>query len=118
MFNLCLLTLSLLVLAAQPGFAGVYKWVDKEGRTHYSDKPPQAGAVKELAVEPVAAGAVAEEARRRIEELEDYNRRIQRSLDREADARRQAKQQKAQDDAQRERMCQRLRGELAILEMP
>ena len=39
------LTLALL-LAALPASAVMYKWVDQDGKVHYSDQPPPDGAKK------------------------------------------------------------------------
>lgn len=42
--GLCLL----LMLIALPSIAGVYKWVDAQGKTHYGDAPPVSGKAKEV----------------------------------------------------------------------
>lgn len=34
------LAIFLLVMAAQPVTAAVYKWTDKDGRVHYGEQPP------------------------------------------------------------------------------
>lgn len=41
-----LILLSLLL--AWPAFAGVYKWTDAQGHTHYSDAPPAAAKTTQL----------------------------------------------------------------------
>lgn len=46
-----LAALLLLALAAPVAQAEVYKWVDEQGRTHYSNAPPPAAAGKSQAVE-------------------------------------------------------------------
>ena len=38
----------LLITLTSTSFAGVYKWVDAQGKTHYGDAPPFTGKVKEL----------------------------------------------------------------------
>lgn len=45
-FGLCLW----LLLMALPSMAGVYKWVDAQGKTHYGDAPPLSGKAKEVNV--------------------------------------------------------------------
>jgi len=37
----------LLLALAAPAYAQLYKWVDAEGKVHYSDQPPPATATKE-----------------------------------------------------------------------
>jgi len=38
----------ILVAAAAPAFAQVYKWVDERGVTHYGERPPQGSKAKEV----------------------------------------------------------------------
>lgn len=43
--------LALLAVITTPAYAdGVYKWVDKDGRAHYTDKPPEQGEHTQLHV--------------------------------------------------------------------
>ena len=47
------LALALVVLALAPlASAQLYKWVDKDGKVHYSDQPPPAQASKQINVAP------------------------------------------------------------------
>lgn len=43
-----ILLISVLLLAASLAQAGVYTWVDKNGKTHYGDHPPPDGSATEL----------------------------------------------------------------------
>lgn len=57
-------------LAASTGaFAQLYKWVDKDGRVTYSDRPPPAQESKQLNIAP-APGAPQRSALERDKELE------------------------------------------------
>jgi hypothetical protein len=38
----------ILVAAATPAFAQVYKWVDERGVTHYGERPPQGSKAREV----------------------------------------------------------------------
>ena len=38
----------ILVAAAAPALAQVYKWVDERGVTHYGERPPQSGKASEV----------------------------------------------------------------------
>jgi hypothetical protein len=51
-----LLTLALL-LAALPASAVMYKWVDQDGKIHYSDQPPPSGAKKSGVMNAPSPGA-------------------------------------------------------------
>ncbi|MFT5220263.1 MAG: hypothetical protein ACI9LO_001342 [Planctomycetota bacterium] len=55
----------LLLISLWPGLATaeLYKWVDKQGNTHYSDKPPVQNKYKEIG--PAAKGDPAEAKRLR-----------------------------------------------------
>ncbi len=45
-------------LAASLCQAQVYKWVDADGVTHYSQQPPENGSAKEMSVPPPAAVSI------------------------------------------------------------
>lgn len=49
-FQLALISAGICALMAGTAGAGVYKWVDKDGKVRYSDRPPpeQAGAAQEV----------------------------------------------------------------------
>lgn len=49
------------LLGALPVQAAVYRWVDENGRTHFSDRAPAQGAFEVQGVEPAAGEQVAEE---------------------------------------------------------
>jgi len=46
MYRRLVTLLPLLALIAAPAYAELYKWVDAQGKTHYSDKPDGAGKAK------------------------------------------------------------------------
>lgn len=47
------LFLALLIgVVTLPAYAGVYKWVDENGKVHYSEQPPQTGSHTQLRVQP------------------------------------------------------------------
>jgi hypothetical protein len=45
------LSLALILVAARPAYAQIYKWVDSQGVTHYSEAPPPGGAGKASVLE-------------------------------------------------------------------
>lgn len=47
----------LAMLFACPAAAGVYKWIDAQGRVHYSDAPPQAAKTTQLRLQTYAGPA-------------------------------------------------------------
>jgi len=47
--------------------AGIYKWVDEEGVTHYSETPPSHQRAKEVQVAPPPPRQVIEEAKQKLE---------------------------------------------------
>ncbi len=51
------LAATLLLLAALPAIAGVYKWKDAEGRTHFSDKPPAGATADEVRLRSITGPA-------------------------------------------------------------
>lgn len=94
--------------------AEVYKWVDSEGVTHYSQQPPEAGTAKEIPV-PRPAAAPADEpqpatetpaAKDRASELTDEIRARRAEEDR----------QQVEADLQRAKACEKMRANLETLQ--
>lgn len=54
----------------------VYKWVDEQGKVHYSSEPPRQGAVKTESI-PVPPPPSPEDVRRAQEQTEKLKRRVQ-----------------------------------------
>ena len=118
-----LLTLALL-LAALPASAVLYKWVDQDGKVHYSDQPPPDGAKKSGVVSaparstPSAAAPGGEAATSAPkgpktaaeQEMEFRKRRLEAA---EADAKRQ---QEAQAAEEKKRNCAQATNRLGALE--
>jgi len=48
------LLLGVALLAATGAAAAPYKWVDKDGNVHYSDKPPPGGKAEEVELKPLS----------------------------------------------------------------
>lgn len=69
----------------------VYKWVDKEGKVHYSDKPPPGQAAQPVAVAPGPTAEQQMQAAARLQALQESSQR--ESATREAE---HAQQQSAQ----------------------
>lgn len=96
--------------------AEVYKWVDSEGVTHYSQQPPEAGTAKEIPVPRPAAAPAAEPqaaspteapiAKDRASELTDEIRARRTEEDR----------QQAEADLQRAEACEKMRANLETLQ--
>ncbi len=83
--------------------AGIYKWVDADGVTHYGESSPENTPASEVEIEPPLAPEMTEEAQRRLRQSEQDYRSRSRSLE-------QARQRKQADDAAREEAA-RLRRE-------
>ena len=100
------------LLAGQPAYAELYRWVDENGVTQYSDKPPPAGTpvetmeVRTAPADPAAAEAL-EETIENVDALRDE--RIK------AEA---AKQLAKEEQAVKEENCRRARARLASYSVP
>jgi type IV secretory pathway VirB10-like protein len=113
-----------LLLAALPASAVLYKWVDKDGKVHYSDQPPpetarESGVVNApppSARPPAPSGDTESPAPRAApksaaeQEMEFRKRRLEAA---EADAKRQ---QEAQAAEEKQRNCTLAKNRLAALE--
>jgi hypothetical protein len=104
-----LITAMMLALAAPVAAQQLYKWVDKEGKTHYSDTPPpnqdskaiSSGGLSAAAAPTPAAAAPAKTAVARDKELEKGRQDSRESAKKSDDAAKLA--------AARDEQCQRLR---------
>ncbi len=108
-----LLALLVCLLLVLPAAAQVYKWVDKDGKIHYSDKPPRdpkAKSVQDMNIEskPTDPEAVARE----LAELEARGKSTDENLRVEA----QVREQTAVEKAANEQRCDQARARLAVLE--
>lgn len=77
----------------------VYRWVDDDGRVHFTDRPP-AGQGEEVEIAPAPAGA----PEPRPEAVPDRDRLLQMYENRRAE-RKAAKAEEAREQAQRRRDC-------------
>jgi hypothetical protein len=92
-----LLALFLLFVAQSAG-AGVYKWVDEKGVTHYSEAPPQGRKSEAIRIDPPPPpGATPPGKSLREQESEFLERQLRRQQQEEADKR--AREDKAANEA-------------------
>ncbi|HET8552276.1 MAG TPA: DUF4124 domain-containing protein [Gammaproteobacteria bacterium] len=98
----------LLALMAATAWAGVYRWVDKNGVVHYSDSPPPSGA-KLVAVESTPTDPAAVTARKKALQKQVTTYQKQRHKAAVATAKAEQKQQ------QREKACKRAQSRVAQL---
>ena len=111
--NKMLVVLACALVLALPAAAQVYKWVDKDGKIHYSDKPPRdpkAKSVKDMHIEskPTDPAAVERDLAELTErgKVTDENLRVQT----------QVKEQTAAEKAAQEQRCDQAQARLAVLE--
>lgn len=104
---------SLILLAVAPcaAFAGVYKWIDDNGVTHYSQTPPAGRSSRQIEV-PAVAPASAPARTFQEQERELRQQRLQREQSEEAQRNREVG-----DAATRRQKCLSAQSTLHILEM-
>lgn len=107
---------ALLAFGAASGHAQVYKWVDADGVTHYSQQPPVSGDATEVAVPGPAAAPADAQAPKADQPDPGAERRRASELSGEIRARRaeEARQQAALQ-AQRSAACDQMRTNLTTL---
>ena len=104
------LPVACLLLLSFSAHAGLTKWVDAEGKVHYSDEPPPANVnAKVLAVPKAASGVPAEKTY--VEQEAERKKALKNKAESEQKA---AKQQ--EDAAAKQKYCASLRSHLATLE--
>ncbi|MDZ7787474.1 MAG: DUF4124 domain-containing protein [Halofilum sp. (in: g-proteobacteria)] len=106
---LCGLALGL-VLSAPLQADEIYKWVDEEGVTHYSQQPPPSGDAARVGVDSPPD----EELERERQEMEATGERLEARREERREAERQARTNAAERE-QREQRCADLRSSLSKL---
>jgi len=102
---LCLVSAALLLSFSV--HAQIYKWVDENGQTHYSQQPPESGQAETVDVPPPPPIAP-EQAREEVQELIDQQQAAEQA---EQEAQQQAQKQ-AEQEAAREENCRIARNNL------
>jgi hypothetical protein len=104
----------LLGLAVCAAHGQVYKWVDEQGRTHYSETPPpdKKGAAKKIDTGPSAAPAAVPKDDWKQKEMDAKRRNLERQQAEDAAGRKQAYEENA-----RRNRCLAAQRDLRILEM-
>ncbi|MBY6071830.1 MULTISPECIES: DUF4124 domain-containing protein [Marinobacter] len=104
------IALTLLCLLPLSANAGVYKWVDANGQTHFGDRPPAKAASSEVSVK-AAPASVDAGVRERHQKMTEFLE--QQQEEREA---RQAASAKAEEKAETQaELCRKLRARLKYL---
>lgn len=88
----------------------VYKWVDEDGVTHYSQEPPPAADATRVDVDAPPEA----EIEREREEMEETGERLEKNREQRREAE-QAAEQEARDSERREQRCADLRASLEQL---
>lgn len=107
MKSILLVSMCLLPLSAS---AGVYKWVDANGQTHFGDRPPAQAASSEVTVDarPAEVDATARQRHQKMTEFLE-----QQQAEREVRQAADAKAEKAAEE--RAELCRTLRARLKYL---
>ncbi len=88
----------------------IYKWVDEEGVTHYSQQPPPSGDATRVGVDTPSE----EEVQRERQEMEEIGERLEAQREERRETEEQARED-ASEREQREQRCADLRSSLEKL---
>ncbi|MFA7096117.1 MAG: DUF4124 domain-containing protein [Gammaproteobacteria bacterium] len=100
-----------LITPLRSAAAGLYKWVDEQGITHYSQEPPATGKVQKIKPPPPPP----ENAGKAIERLEAQRQELDERRAARLEAARE-RQEEAKSEEIREAACRQARENLARLE--
>ncbi|MCG8435414.1 MAG: DUF4124 domain-containing protein [Gammaproteobacteria bacterium] len=89
-------------LALSVSYGAVYRWVDEDGKVHYSDKPVE-NAEQVTVRAPESAGTNEERAERQAEQLKLYSTKRQQAAEKRQQEREARKQRAADCERARER---------------
>lgn len=98
-------------LATPTHAAGIYKWVDENGKVQYSDKPPASGAEEmDVKVEPTGSATQVSDAERR-----DKLKRLLDAFDKERAEKQALAEEASEEKRAKAEECAGMRDELAEL---
>ncbi len=98
------------VIAAPLQAAAIYKWVDEDGVTHYSQQPPPSGDAVRVGVDRPPE----EEIKRERRQMEETGERLEERREQRREAEQQARTD-AEERRKREQRCADLRSSLEEL---
>lgn len=98
----------LLIITMHPLYAGIYKWVDKDGNVHFGDRPANNSA-SEIKISPTKPNSINQQ---RIEKQNQYLKDRQQARDEKKKQRKAAKKKKKE----KKRACQKMQKYLTKLE--
>ncbi|WP_455198953.1 DUF4124 domain-containing protein [Kaarinaea lacus] len=107
--------LFIIVAFTIPTYAGIYKWVDKHGQTHYSETPPDNNA-KEMNLPPASTRpADNKQFQQRLQDQEKFLRALEeeRNYEKKLAAEEEERQQQKKNY---EKYCREMRHELRDME--
>jgi len=104
--------LLLLLCISTTTYAEVYKWVDKDGKTHYGDRPSSSQAKEIKIQEPSSPSGPSKETRQNQKAIDDWLKA--RDIDREENNKKEAVLK--QERARQKQACNELKIELADME--
>ncbi len=100
-----------LVIYLEAGLAaGVYRWVDEQGKVHYGDRPPKKEASTPIEIESAPVPAPDDDERRR------KTRRLLEAIESERDRNKQEEAQAKADKARQETNCRSARRRVELFQ--
>lgn len=100
-------TALLLLITPSLGWSEAYRWVDENGRVHYTQTPPPSGEYGRVAPAPPPSGSSPN-----LDQLRDYNDAADKGRLKE----RQQTQKKAEEQARQQQRCTQAKQRLALFE--
>lgn len=110
-----IILLFMIFVCSTPTYAGIYKWVDKHGQTHYSETPPDNNA-KEMKLPPTSTRPA--DNRQFQQRLQDQEKFL-KALEEERNYEKKIAAEKAEREQQKknyEKYCREMRHELSDIE--
>ncbi len=112
-----LLVLLMGLLPPASGAGGAYKWVDKDGNVHFSDRPPEEAeeSVEELELEADIDPARAAEGQARLDDSINSLEQRRSAQDAAAEQRQRQQTEAEREAARRQARCHLARSNLQVL---
>lgn len=95
----------------------IYKWVDEQGRVHYSDRPPAGQRAEVVEVAPAPPAEQQQAAAARLEELSAESAAISQRVEQERLHRREATERATREEGSRHEACVEALEQRAVLDL-
>lgn len=111
---LIIFTLSIHIMHSSATYSQVYKWIDENGKVHFSDKPISHKS-KKIEIKDGPSKKQIDQAKARARSIIQHQKKVQDISNEEAEDRKDIADKLERKEAKRKKLCQQAEREIRIL---